>query len=120
MEPILWEPSRELLTTSQMAIFRDQIENRFSVSLPAYADLYEWSVSHIPDFWQLMWEFSDVRYRVPPESVVDDVHRMPGAQWFSGAQLNFAENLLRYRDDHPALYFQGEGQIPRTLTYREL
>jgi acetoacetyl-CoA synthetase len=52
--------------------------------------------------------------------VIDDVGKMPGAGWFPGARLNFAENLLRYRDDRVALIFKGEGQASTRMTYAEL
>jgi acetoacetyl-CoA synthetase len=52
--------------------------------------------------------------------VIDDVAKMPGAKWFAGARLNFAEHLLRFRDDRTALVFYGEDQVRRKLTYAEL
>ena len=56
----------------------------------------------------------------PYDQVVDDVTKMPGARWFTGAQLNFAENLLRYRDDQIALIFKGEAQASTKMTYAQL
>ncbi|MFO7598398.1 MAG: acetoacetate--CoA ligase, partial [Candidatus Desulfacyla sp.] len=82
--------------------------------------LYQWSIDNIPDFWASMWEFAGIKASRPYTRVVDDVTKMPGAGWFQGAELNFAENLLRYRDDHVALIFKGEDQDPIRLTYREL
>jgi acetoacetyl-CoA synthetase len=52
--------------------------------------------------------------------VVDHVDKMPGAKWFSGARLNFAENLLRYKDNHTALIFKGEDRVEKRMTYAEL
>jgi len=67
-----------------------------------------------------MWEFADIKASKPYDQVIDDVTRMPGAKWFSGARLNFAENLLRYRDDQVALIFKGEDHDSTTMTYSEL
>ncbi|MCD6306542.1 MAG: acetoacetate--CoA ligase, partial [Deltaproteobacteria bacterium] len=72
------------------------------------------------DFWASMWEFADIKASKPYTRVVNDLTKMPGARWFEGAELNFAENLLRYRDDHVALIFKGEGQDPIQMTYAEL
>jgi acetoacetyl-CoA synthetase len=67
-----------------------------------------------------MWDFAGIRASRPYEAVLEDVRRMPGARWFVGARLNFAENLLRFRDDRPALMFRGEGRRSTTLTYAQL
>ena len=53
-------------------------------------------------------------------NVVDDLHKMPGAKWFSGSRLNFAENLLRYRNDDVAIYAKAENLPLRSITYKEL
>ncbi|MBW2208672.1 MAG: acetoacetate--CoA ligase, partial [Deltaproteobacteria bacterium] len=66
------------------------------------------------------WEFAQIKASRPYDQVIDDVTKMPGAKWFSGARLNFAENLLRYRDDQVALIFKGEDQNSAKMTYAEL
>ncbi|WP_306304118.1 acetoacetate--CoA ligase [Desulfosarcina cetonica] len=77
-------------------------------------------MDHIADFWDLFWNFAGIITSKPYTQVVDDPTKMPGARWFGGAELNFAENLLRYRDDHTALIFQGEGQPRTAMTYADL
>ena len=77
-------------------------------------------LGRIPEFWDLFWEFAGIIASKPYDRVVDDPGKMPGAKWFAGAELNFAENLLRFRDDKTALIFQGEGQTPVSTTYRQL
>jgi acetoacetyl-CoA synthetase len=67
-----------------------------------------------------LWEFAKIKSSTPYDQVVDDVGKMPGAKWFSGARLNFAENLLRYKDDETALIFKGEDRVDRRMTYAEL
>jgi acetoacetyl-CoA synthetase len=68
----------------------------------------------------MMWDFAGIRASRTYDRVVDDLDKMPGAAWFAGARLNFAENLLRFRDDHPALIFRGEDKVSRTVTYAGL
>jgi acetoacetyl-CoA synthetase len=71
-------------------------------------------------FWESMWEFAQIKASRKYDEVVDDLSRFPGAKWFGGARLNFAENLLKYRDDHIAFIFRGETQKSAKMTYAEL
>ena len=90
------------------------------MSIVGYDALYDWSVAHIPEFWEAVWKFVGVTHSEPYSSVLEDP-TMPGAKWFQGARLNFAENLLRYRDDRPALVSVREGgDVAARLTYAEL
>ena len=117
---ILWRPSEEYLNNSNMVRFMAAVNERYNLSLSDYDQLWEWSVANIEEFWGLFWDFVKIINSEPYEKVVDDATRMPGAKWFEGARLNFAQNLLRYRDDRTALIFQGEGQPRTTLSYRKL
>ncbi|MCP4668733.1 MAG: AMP-binding protein, partial [Deltaproteobacteria bacterium] len=96
------------------------INEKYNQSFSEYGPLYAWSVDNIPDFWASMWEFGEIIASAPFHQVIDDVTRMPGARWFKGARLNFAENLLRYRDDQVALIFKGEAQGSIQMTYAQL
>jgi acetoacetyl-CoA synthetase len=100
--------------------FMERINQRYGTDVDGYAGLYQWSVEHIPEFWREMWDEAGLIASAPYRAVVDDATKMPGASWFEGARLNFAENLLRYRDDRTALVFRGEDRMRRTLTYAQL
>tara|TARA_B100001013_G_scaffold323517_1_gene234515 strand:+ start:117 stop:2018 length:1902 start_codon:yes stop_codon:yes gene_type:complete len=90
------------------------------LSLKNYDDLYSWSIQDIPSFWETVWKFCEVKYSTPYSEIVDDTSKMPGAKWFTGSQLNYAENLLRFKDSKPAIIFKGENQNPSILTYHDL
>jgi acetoacetyl-CoA synthetase len=120
MAKLLWQPSEERIQNTNMYRFMMFINERYHKDFAEYAPLYQWSIDNIPDFWASMWEFADVKASRPYTQVVDDITRMPGARWFQGAELNFAENLLRYRDDRIALIFKGEDQDAIRMTYSEL
>ncbi|MFO7838894.1 MAG: acetoacetate--CoA ligase [Desulfosalsimonadaceae bacterium] len=120
MSEILWQPSEEQIKQTNMYRFIQYVNGRYRLSISNYHELYQWSVDNIADFWAAMWDFADIIHSLPYEQVVDDFSRMPGAKWFSGARLNFAENLLRYRDDELAIVFKGENQEPVRYTYAEL
>ena len=116
----MYQPSVEQIERSQMFEFKEYINGRHGINLENYQDLHGWSVNQIPDFWEAVWSYFDIIHSESYTQIVDDVSKMPGAKWFNGARLNFAENLLRRRDDKIALIFKGEGQPTRKLTYCEL
>jgi acetoacetyl-CoA synthetase len=115
----LWRPSPERVEAAQLTAFRRAAEASWGVSLPDYAALHRWSVERREEFWRSVWDFCGVLGE-RGERVLVDGDRMPGARWFPEARLNFAENLLRRRDDAPALLFRGERGDERRLSYREL
>src|SRR3989337_3351481 len=95
MGKLLWQPTRERIESTNMVQFVEYGNRRFGKTFRTYDDLYRWSVTEIPTFWDAMWNFGEVIASTPYKKVVDDIAKMPGAKWFDGARLNFAENLLR-------------------------
>jgi len=120
MAQMLWKPSEEQIKATNMYRFMNTVNERFGTSFDEYEALYRWSIENIADFWAVMWDFVGIIHSAPYEQVIDDPGKMPGARWFAGARLNFAENLLRYRDDRIALIFKGEAREPVRMTYAEL
>ena len=120
MKTPLWTPTEQQKENANMTAFIEYVNGKQETRFREYPELYQWSIEQIPDFWARMWEFGEIIASRPYETVVDDPRKMPGAKWFVGARLNFAENLLRYRDDRIALIFQGEGRKPVRMTYAEL
>jgi acetoacetyl-CoA synthetase len=116
----LWEPSEPYKRQANMTRFIDLVNERYGLDISTYAPLYRWSIENIPDFWATIWDFVEIKASRGYAEVVDDLTRFPGARWFSGARLNFAENLLRHRDDRLAFVFQGETRKSARLTYAEL
>ena len=84
---------------ANMTAFAGVVAARHGAALRDYASLRRWSVEQPADFWAELWRFADVRASRGWERVLENGDRMPGARWFAGARLNFAENLLRHRDD---------------------
>jgi acetoacetyl-CoA synthetase len=103
-----------------MARFIEFVNKKYGQKLRSYDELYQWSIDRIPDFWAAMWDFTEVKASKRYDQVVDDLKKFPGARWFVGARLNFAENLLRYRDDRLAFAFRGETLKSAEMTYAEL
>ena len=119
MKKPLWLPSEENIKKTNISRFINLVNKRHSLKIRSYNELYRWSVENIKDFWEAMWEFADVRAS-GYDTIEDNLSRFPGARWFAGARLNFAENLLKFRDDHIALIFRGESGKSATVTYTEL
>ena len=116
----LWQPSEERIQSTNMYRFMTQVNQTYNQNFSDYTALWEWSVDQLEDFWKIAWDFLDIKASTPYREVIQDKDKMPGAKFFPGSKLNFAENLLRFRDDRQALIFRGEDMVRRTLTYKEL
>ena len=120
MNKLLWQPSDERIRNTNMHHFIQYVNARHGEKFRSYDDLYRWSIADSPTFWQTLYHYGEVIHSRSYDQVVDDPYKMPGARWFEGSRLNFAENLLRYRDDHIALSFKGETRPTLSITYSEL
>lgn len=116
----LWEPSQEWIENANVTKFIEFVNKNYDKNIKGAKDLYKWSVEKIADFWAAFWDFADIIASKKYEEVVDDLDKFPGANWFPGARLNFAENLLKYDDDQLAFIFQGETKKTKKITYKEL
>ena len=120
MQQPLWAPSAERIAATRMDAFRRFVNQRHALQLTDYPALHAWSVAQREAFWQAIVDFFEVRFAQQPEAVLREGPVMPSAHWFPGATLNFAEHLLRRRDDHPALVAIGEDGSREQLSYAEL
>jgi len=109
----LWQPSPQRAAGTQLARFM-RLAGKSN-----YADLHDWSIRSPGEFWELVWKFGHVRGEPGLRRLINP-ERMPGAQFFPEAKLNFAQNLLRDRDATPAIVFWGEDRVKRYLSRREL
>ena len=117
---VMWTPNEDQVKQAQITQFRHNLNTRYGVTLNSYADLYQWSLNNAETFWGEIWKLGEIISSTRADTVVDDLHKMPGARWFQGSRLNYAENLLRYRDERIAIHFRGEDQVQRSLTYAQL
>jgi acetoacetyl-CoA synthetase len=116
----LWQPSAAALEASQLMRFMKSVNERYEAQVNNYQQLYNWSVDNSEEFWELVWEFSGVVASDQGSRVLENPDRMPGARWFPEARLNFAENLLRFRDDRQAVVSLREDGQRTSLTHAEL
>ena len=120
MAAMLWQPSPERVANANITRFAERVRERHGVNADGYAALHRWSIENREAFWSLVWDYAGVVGERGDGPVLVDGDRMPGATWFPRARLNFAENLLRRRDDAPGIVFRGEDRVRRTLSFREL
>jgi len=114
----IWSPTAERIERSNLTRFIAHV-NRSGGTISGYDQLYDWSIQDVPAFWGAVWEFAETRASVTGSTVLG-TSAMPGADWFPDARLNFAENLLRFRDDRPALVWVWENGDRQEVSYREL
>lgn len=117
MATILWQPSDARRMNSQLWQF---MQRAYPPSNGDYLALWQWSLDHPADFWRQVWQFTGVIGSPPGAVIVTDVTRMPGAQWFPGVTLNYAQNLLRRHDDGDAIVFWGEDHVTQRLSFSQL
>ena len=115
----LWVPSDDRISRTRLTAFIRALGPRAAPQVVTYDELYRYSVEHPADFWRAVWEFCGIRGEMG-ERIVADPGRMPGAQFFPDARLNFAENVLRRRDESAAIVFNAEGRRRRTLSHGDL
>jgi acetoacetyl-CoA synthetase len=96
--PIVWTPSDERLASATITRYREWLNETRGLGLKDYAALWQWSVDELEDFWASIWEFFEVEASEPYDRVLT-THEMPGAEWFPGARLSYAEHVFRRRDD---------------------
>ncbi|MEN8244778.1 MAG: acetoacetate--CoA ligase [Thermodesulfobacteriota bacterium] len=117
---VLWEPDQKVLETANIAAFMRWLQPEKGLSFNAYADLWQWSVDEIEVFWESLWEYYQIKASSPYDQVLQE-RKMPGAKWFSGAKLNYAEHVFRNMStERPALIFQSEIQPLMEISWNEL
>ena len=117
---ILWQPDIRRLQRAHLSRFMEWVQCRLGIVAADYASLHQWSIDAPDEFWGSLATFADLRWRQRPRAVLEHGERMPGARWFPGGTLNFAENLLRFRDDRPALIWRTEAGRNGQLSHAEL
>jgi acetoacetyl-CoA synthetase len=120
MNNYLWQPDEERKAKTNMVKFMQLVNSKYSLNMQDYQDLYQWSVENTQEFWAMIWEFTEIKSSINYTKVAENMEDMFNSAWFEGASLNFAENLLRFRDDRTAIVFRGENKVVKRLTYREL
>ncbi len=117
---VLWEPSDEQISNANLTRYLQWLKAEKGLEFDGYHSLWGWSVGELEDFWQSLWEFFQIKAATPYRKVLSE-RIMPGAKWFDGAELNYAEHVFRnMTPEHPALIFQSEIQSLMEISWDEL
>lgn len=118
-EQPLWTPTQEFISQTNMAAFMDFVKDKTGQSFDDYHSLWNWSVDNTETFWDMIWDFCGV-IGDKGDKILADADKMPGAKFYPNGRVNFAENLLRRRDDAPAIIFRTETGDETTYSFKEL
>ena len=99
--PVMWTPPADLRETTEIGRFMAWLASNRGLDFASYDELWKWSVADLEGFWGAVAEFFEIRFRAPYERVLAD-RSMPGARWFEGAELNYAEHLVGRDEDRDA------------------
>mgnify|MGYP001298717658 CR=1 FL=1 len=117
---ILWEPSPQFIGQTNLAQYMDWLKRTRQLSFDNYFSLWNWSVTEIEAFWESIWEYFEIRSSVPYKKVLSG-RNMPGARWFEGARVNYAEHVFRHaRPDTPAIISQSELRPLQEMSWQTL
>ena len=116
----LWNPSKQSVENSNMFIFQEHINFKYDLSIASYSELHKWSIDNIDIFWKEVWDFSKIIYSKPYSNVMISNNNIWETIWFSNSKLNYAENLLKHRNDNIAIYFFGENKVKKEITFNQL
>lgn len=116
---LLWEPSTEDKAKANITRYMSWLDREKGLHFDSYDKLWTWSVEDLEGFWGSIWDFMEVRTHNDFERVLTE-RKMPGAQWFPGSEINYAEHALAFRDEHPAIISQSETRPLATLTRKQL
>jgi acetoacetyl-CoA synthetase len=116
----LWRPSEARVLGANLTQFTEEVESDWNITIADFASLYRFSIDEMEKFWQSFRNYAGVTAETWGTVVLEHGDRMPDARWFPGARLNFAENLLKRRNDDDALIFRGEDRVRRRMSYAEL
>ena len=128
---VLWTPPPDILNRSRVGDFVRFVERTRGITVGRdYPTLWRWSVEDIPAFWAAVWDYFEViAYTQPTQTLADPTDpragaaAMPGARWFPGATLNYAEHVLRMpglADDDPVVLAYSQTKAPATLSAADL
>jgi acetoacetyl-CoA synthetase len=117
---LLWRPTPAIIENANMTEYMHWLAEKKGKIFDGYRPLWEWSVEKTADFWQSLWQYFDITASEEPDEILAD-DTMPGARWFSGARLNYAENFFsRMNRDKVALLYKAEDEPLKSIRWGEI
>lgn len=117
---IIWEPTQHQIKETGLTQYANWLKDKKGLEFDDYQELWKWSVDELEEFWASIWEYCDVIATRKYDTVLAD-ETMPGAKWFEGSRLNYAENALsKDNADKPAIFFRSETITKQEISWKEL
>jgi acetoacetyl-CoA synthetase len=117
---LLWQPSQARIADARLTQYQTWLAKEHALNFNSYADLWHWSTTDLNAFWQSIWDFYGVHSHTPYGPPLEE-RRMPGAQWFKGATVNFVEHVFAQAKPHgPAIIYNNEDGERRELGWPQL
>lgn len=117
---LLWEPDKKWKQKTNIQAYMEWLNNNKNLQFYDYHSLWKWSVNELEAFWESQWEYFDIQSTKTYTSVLS-THKMPGAKWFDGAEINYSEHIFRNRKtDKPAIIHASEIRETSEITWNEL
>ncbi|MBX9837426.1 MAG: AMP-binding protein, partial [Silvanigrellaceae bacterium] len=121
----LWEPSKDKIQSSNLNQFIKAVNLKFNLNLSNFEELYQWSIGadnlkNVENFWSFLWDYTNIKSSIKGNTIAVNLTSFENVKWFPEAKLNFAENILRKKNNDTALVFKGENMVFRKLTWHEL
>ena len=118
--PILWSPSDQRIKSSQMSRFKENINEKYNLTLDRFSELHNWSIENKSDFWSSVWEFFEIIGSKGTEPYIEPINKMPGSKFFPTGSVNYAENMLSGNMTGLAIVFKSEDKIRKEVSWKDL
>ena len=116
----LWTPSSQRIQEANITRFKAFVKQNYAQSFSDFSELHRWSTTEISDFWEAVSKFCDVKFSTDATTILSQANLIEKAKFFDDAMVNYAENLLRRRDENDAIVFWGENAVQRRLSFQDL
>lgn len=117
--PVLWKPDNEFISNTRLQDYLNWLKSTRNLHFEDYHQLWKWSVDNVPDFWESLWQYFDIKSYSPYSEVLTG--EMPNSRWFAGSTLNYAEHIFRSKtSNHPAILYQSEQHPFQSMSWEEL
>ena len=118
--PILWSPSDQRIKSSQMFRFKENINEKYNLTLDRFSELHNWSIENKSDFWSSVWEFFEIIGSKGAQPYIEPINKMPGSKFFPTGSVNYAENMLSGNMTGLAIVFKSEDKIRKEVSWKDL
>ena len=117
---LLWTPSESVKGKANITSYMIWLEKERGLRIQSYSELWAWSVTALGDFWESIWDYFDVETTQGYSSALED-KKMPGSNWFTNAEINYAKHIFRNAtDERPALLYKTEGELLHEMSWQDL